>query len=46
MYKFKPNISTTERAEVMKIVKYDSEGLVYHSSLEAHPELKVYFEAA
>lgn len=43
LYKFKPFVSDDEKAEVMKIIKYNKNGLVYESSLEEHPELKEYF---
>ncbi len=44
MYRFKKWTSDEERAEVMKIIKYQQNGLVNGESLAAHPELKGYFE--
>lgn len=46
MYKFKESVPSEERSKVMEIIKYHNAGKVYESSLEAHPELRTYFEDA
>lgn len=44
-YKFKPWVSTSERAEVMKIIKYTEKGgLIGQIAYESYPELQNYFE--
>lgn len=42
-YTFKDSVPSSERAEVMKIIKYSNKGRVLESSLQQYPELREYF---
>ena len=46
MYKFKKWISSSEMADVMRIIKYNKKGLICEEIYNAYPDLQAYFEKA